>query len=87
MASPYDILRIDSDADEDEIKQAYRDRVKETHPDLGGSEAEFKRVERAYQRLSDAEAEEQLDGETVVSDQDIRARARGPASTGRLPQL
>jgi curved DNA-binding protein CbpA len=72
MASPYDILRIDSDADEDEIKQAYRDRVKETHPDLGGSEAEFKRVERAYQRLSDAEAEEQLDGETVVSDQDIQ---------------
>ncbi len=72
MASPYDILGIDSDADEDDIKQAYRDRVKETHPDLGGSEAEFKRVERAYQRLSEAEAEEQLDGETVVADQDIR---------------
>ncbi|MFD1642593.1 ferredoxin Fer [Halohasta litorea] len=71
MASPYDILGIDSDADEDDIKQAYRDRVKETHPDLGGSEAEFKRVERAYQRLSEAESAEQLDGETVVSDQHV----------------
>jgi len=72
MASPYDILGIDSDADEDEIKQAYRNRVKQTHPDLGGSEAAFKRVERAYQRLSEAAAEEQLDGETVVSDQNIQ---------------
>ena len=71
MASPYDILRVDPDADAEEIKQAYRDRVKETHPDLGGSEAEFKRVERAYRRLSEAESDEQLDGETVVSEQDI----------------
>jgi curved DNA-binding protein CbpA len=70
MASPYDILRVNPDADAEEIKQAYRDRVKETHPDLGGSEAEFKRVERAYQRLSEAESDEQLDGETVVSEQD-----------------
>lgn len=69
MASPYDILGIDSDADEDEIKQAYRDRVKQTHPDLGGSESAFKRVERAYQRLSEVSADEQLDGQTVVSEQ------------------
>jgi len=71
MASPYDILRVDTAADEDEIKQAYRDRVKETHPDLGGSEEAFKRVERAYEQLSEATAAEQLDGETVVSEQDI----------------
>ena len=71
MASPYDILRVDAAADEDEIKQAYRDRVKETHPDLGGSEEAFKRVERAYEQLSEATAAEQLDGETVVSEQDI----------------
>ena len=71
MASPYDILRVDADADEDEIKQAYRDRVKEVHPDLGGSEDAFKRVERAYEQLSEATAAEQLDGETVVSEQGV----------------
>ena len=71
MASPYDILRVDVDADEDEIKAAYRDRVKEVHPDLGGSEAAFKRVERAYEQLSEATAAEQLDGETVVSEQGV----------------
>ena len=70
MASPYDILRVDAAADEDEIKQAYRDRVKETHPDLGGSEAAFKRVERAYQQLSEASVDDQLDGDTVVAEQD-----------------
>ncbi|WP_256488758.1 ferredoxin Fer [Halohasta salina] len=70
MASPYDILRVDSDADAEEIKQAYRDRVKECHPDLGGSEAAFKRVERAYEQLSEASATDQLDGETVVAEQE-----------------
>jgi len=70
MASPYDTLRVDSDADEDELKRAYRERVKETHPDLGGSEAAFKRVEQAYEQLSEASTDDQLDGEAVVAEQD-----------------
>ncbi len=32
----------------DEVKSAYRDRVKQVHPDHGGSEDEFKRVREAY---------------------------------------
>ncbi|QIO22501.1 J domain-containing protein [Haloarcula sp. JP-L23] len=31
-----------------EVKAAYRDRVKEVHPDHGGDEEEFKRVREAY---------------------------------------
>ncbi|MBX0321571.1 J domain-containing protein [Halomicroarcula sp. F13] len=31
-----------------EVKSAYRDRVKEVHPDHGGDEDEFKRVREAY---------------------------------------
>ncbi|GGN86661.1 MULTISPECIES: J domain-containing protein [Haloarcula] len=31
-----------------EVKSAYRDRVKEVHPDHGGDEEEFKRVREAY---------------------------------------
>jgi len=32
----------------DEVKSAYRDRVKRVHPDHGGDEDEFKRVREAY---------------------------------------
>jgi hypothetical protein len=31
-----------------EVKAAYRDRIKQVHPDHGGSEDEFKRVREAY---------------------------------------
>ena len=52
MGSPYDVLGLDADADEDAIVQAYRERVKEVHPDHGGSIAEFKRVRRAYEHIT-----------------------------------
>ncbi|NEU57987.1 ferredoxin Fer [Halorussus sp. MSC15.2] len=51
MESPFDVLRIDSDADDAEIEQAYRERVKEAHPDQGGSVAEFQAVRTAYERI------------------------------------
>jgi hypothetical protein len=48
------ILGVDSGADQAAIKRAYRERVKETHPDTeGGDEERFKKVNRAYERLSD----------------------------------
>ncbi|RLM89593.1 ferredoxin [Halobellus sp. Atlit-38R] len=52
MESPYDVLGIDADADEDEVVRAYRRRVKDAHPDHGGSLAEFKRVRRAYEHIT-----------------------------------
>ena len=52
MASPFEILRIGPDADEDEIEQAYRRRVVETHPDQGGTREEFQLVRAAYEELS-----------------------------------
>ncbi|MEF8779736.1 MAG: J domain-containing protein [Haloferacaceae archaeon] len=45
-------LGVDVDAPPAAVKRAYRERVKETHPDTdGGSPEEFKRVNRAYERL------------------------------------
>jgi hypothetical protein len=46
-------LGLDDDAGDDEVRRAYRDRVKEVHPDRGGDEEAFKRVTRAYDRLSE----------------------------------
>ncbi|WP_276272500.1 J domain-containing protein [Haloarcula litorea] len=50
----YDRLGLDPGADEEAVKRAYRERVKEAHPDTdSGSEREFKRVQAAYERLTD----------------------------------
>jgi curved DNA-binding protein CbpA len=46
------VLGVAPDADEDEIRRAYRERAKEVHPDAaGGDEEAFKRVTEAYERL------------------------------------
>lgn len=59
MDSPFDILQIDSDADEGEIEAAYNRRIKETHPDHGGSRREFQRVRAAYEQLVNGGGEEE----------------------------
>ena len=51
MESPFDVLGIEPDADEVEVLRAYRRRVKEAHPDHGGSPDEFQRVKEAYERI------------------------------------
>ncbi|MFC7248457.1 ferredoxin Fer [Halomicroarcula sp. GCM10025324] len=51
MESPFEILGVDPDADDADIVDAYRDRVKEVHPDQGGSVHEFRMVQTAYERI------------------------------------
>jgi hypothetical protein len=49
-----DRLGVDPDADDDTLRRAYRERIKDTHPDTeGGDEAAFKRVQAAYERLQE----------------------------------
>lgn len=63
MESPFDVLGVDADADDATVVRAYRHRVKETHPDQGGSIAEFQRVQEAYAAIEAGEA-----GSTTVPD-------------------
>ncbi len=51
MASPYEVLGVEPDADDEAVRTAYRRRAKETHPDQGGSAEEFQRVQTAYARI------------------------------------
>ncbi|WP_299270006.1 J domain-containing protein [Halorientalis sp.] len=52
-AEAYRILGLDDDADESEVKRAYRQKVKEVHPDTdSGDEERFKKVNQAYERLT-----------------------------------
>lgn len=52
--APHDILMIDHDASMKEIKNAYRRRALETHPDKGGKPGAFEAVARAYRLLLNA---------------------------------
>jgi hypothetical protein len=48
----YRRLGLDADADFEDVRRAYRERVKEVHPDReGGDEEAFKRVTEAYEVL------------------------------------
>lgn len=49
----YRTLGLEPGADEAAVKRAYREKVKDTHPDRGGDEEAFKQVTRAYERLTD----------------------------------
>lgn len=49
----YRTLGLDPGAGTGEVKRAYREKVKTTHPDRGGDEERFKEVASAYDRLTE----------------------------------
>ena len=50
-ASSWTVLGLEPGADLTAIKRAFRQRALETHPDRGGEAAQFREVQRAYERL------------------------------------
>ncbi len=62
--SYYEILGVDKNASEAEIKSAFRKLAKKYHPDINkepGAEAKFKEIGEAYSVLSDPEKKRQYD--------------------------
>ncbi|CAJ1351478.1 unnamed protein product [Effrenium voratum] len=59
--SCYGILGVDPSASSSEIRQAYRKLALAKHPDRGGDPAEFARLSKAYEVLSDAKARAKYD--------------------------
>jgi len=57
----YDILGIEKNATEKEIKRAWRKAAKTHHPDRGGDPEEFKKFEQAHDVLSDPEKRQLYD--------------------------
>jgi len=63
----YGILGVEQTASASEIKKAYRQKARETHPDVNkeeGAEDLFKKVSEAYSVLSDPEKRAQYDNPT-----------------------
>jgi molecular chaperone DnaJ len=62
--SYYDTLGVSRDADDKEIRRAYRDLARKYHPDVckePGAEERFKKINEAYSVLSDAQKRAQYD--------------------------
>jgi DnaJ-class molecular chaperone len=57
----YEILGLSKSASQDEIKRAYRKLALQYHPDKGGDQEKFKKVNEAYQMLSDPQKRSQYD--------------------------
>ena len=65
MSNYYDILGVDKDATDKDIKQAYRRLARQYHPDVNKNDAEaeekFKEINEAYSVLSDEDTRKKYD--------------------------
>ncbi|HEX9664732.1 MAG TPA: molecular chaperone DnaJ, partial [Patescibacteria group bacterium] len=66
----YNVLGVDRNSNQDEIKRAFRKKAHQYHPDKkDGDETKFKEVSEAYQVLSNAEKRQQYDQFGTTFDQ------------------
>lgn len=65
---PYAELGIPRDADDKTIRAAYKRKAKASHPDTGGDEEAFRRVQLAYEVLSDAGRRERYDENGTIEE-------------------
>lgn len=86
----YDLFDVEADADESELKQAYRRLAREYHPDVNDdprAHAQFKTVRRAYEILTDAEERRRYDrlghSTYVTEEMDGYPTMGRPGTTGR----
>lgn len=79
----YEILGVDPNADQDEIKEAYRELAKEYHPDRSdeeGAEEKFKEIQEANNVLGDRDKRREYDMHR--SGPSVGGSGRNPFTTG-----
>lgn len=84
----YDVLGVPRSASEKEIRQAYRKRARQYHPDLNPNdkqaETKFKEIGQAYEVLSDADKRKQYDrwGHDFEKIEQARKAGAGAGASG-----
>jgi DnaJ-class molecular chaperone len=61
MASPYEALGLQKGCSEGDVKKAYRKLAMQHHPDKGGDPEQFKKIQGAYDILSDSQKRQNFD--------------------------
>lgn len=73
----YDVLGIGKNATPKDVRRAYREKAKETHPDTGGDTETFAEVNEAWEVLNDPVKRAQYDSTgTYLRDEDVLTRAQ-----------
>ncbi len=63
MENYYNVLGVSENATQEEIKKAFRQKSKEHHPDRGGNEEEFKKINEAYSAIGDEQKRAEYDNQ------------------------
>jgi curved DNA-binding protein CbpA len=71
--SHYEVLGLPAGASAAAIRKAYRQRAKHEHPDKGGSDEQFQKLQQAYEVLANAGSRQQYD-QTVMQERERRRR-------------
>ena len=76
--NPYEVLGLDKDATDEQIKKAYKRLSKKHHPDNGGDNEKFLELDKAYKILKDPEQRAYYDkhGKTMESGNGFEEMAR-----------
>ena len=92
--SLYKTLEINENANESEIKKAYRKLARQYHPDVNkdpDAEEKFKEINSAYEILSDKEKKQQYDmqGDSMFGGQNFHdfSRSHGGAGAGSMEDI
>ena len=80
-SSPYEVLGVPTTASHDQLRQAYRRKLRETHPDTGGAATRFHAVQHAWELIGTPEARAAFD-RTGRGLHDGDGTGRGTGGTG-----
>jgi curved DNA-binding protein CbpA len=96
-ATPYEVLGVAASVGDEELRRAYRRRLRETHPDTGGSPALFHAVQAAWERVGDPTSRADYDrgarpssagtrtaGSTASGSSSFAAKAAAPSTASSL---
>lgn len=91
-ASPYEVLGVSPSVTDEELRRAYRLKLRQSHPDVGGSAASFHAVQIAWERIGSPESRAAYDGarypETAYSGAGTASRPTSrPTSTGMKSRM